>query len=105
VILEEVIKDFPDYAPAYYLLGRLFYKNGDYRRATSFLLESESLGLPSEGIEIENLRLLGISLFATGDYEGAIKRFQSIMNLEPNGVLKEYASGFVERSEWARSRL
>ncbi len=104
VILEETIRDFPDYSPSYYLLGRIFYKDGDYKRAVSYLLESESLRLPSESIEIENLRLLGTSLFAKGDYEKAIKRFQSILNLESNEVPKEYAINFIERSEWARNK-
>jgi tetratricopeptide (TPR) repeat protein len=104
VILGEVIKDFPDYAPAYYLLGRLFYKNKDFKKAASFLLESESIGLPTESIEIENLRLLGVSLFAAGDYDGAIRSFQSILNLESNEVPREYAIDFIERCESARSR-
>ncbi len=104
VTLEETIRDFPDYSPSYYLLGRIFYKNGDYKRVASYLLESESLGLPSESMEIENLRLLGISLFAKGDYEKAIKRFQSILNLESNEVPKEYAIDFIERCKWARNR-
>lgn len=102
VILEEIIRDFPDYSPSYYLLGKIFYSKRDYKLAASYLIESESLGLPSESLEMDNLQLLGISLFATGDYEGAIKRFQFIVDLEPNGVLKEYAIDFIERCEWAR---
>jgi tetratricopeptide (TPR) repeat protein len=103
MILEEIIRDFPDYSSAYYLLGRLVFNDEDYTRAKSPLLESESLGLPSERLKIENLRILGISLFATGDYEGAIERFQSILNLEPEGVLKEYAVDFIARSGWVRN--
>ncbi len=101
VILEEIIRDFPDYSPSYYLLGKTFYSNRDYKMASSYLIGSESLGLPSESLEMYNLRLLGISLFAIGDYEGAIKRFESIVSLNPDGVLKDYALDFIERCRWA----
>ena len=103
-VLEEIIRDFPDYSSSYYLLGKSYYSTGDYKLAASYLIESESLRLPSESLKMDNLRLLGISLFATGDYEGAIKKFQFIVDLDTNGALKEYAIDFVERSEWARNR-
>jgi tetratricopeptide (TPR) repeat protein len=104
VILEEIIRDFPDYALAYYLLGRIFFTNWDYKMAASYLIESESLGLPPENLEEDNLRLLGISLFATGDYGGAIKSFEYILSLNPDGVLKNYSIDFIERCRWARNR-
>jgi tetratricopeptide (TPR) repeat protein len=103
-ILEETIRDFPDYSPSYYLLGRIFFNEGNYKKAVSFLIESESLNLPSESLEKENLRILGISLFATGDYEGAIRRFENIINIDPNGALKDYALDFIERCKWTMSR-
>jgi tetratricopeptide (TPR) repeat protein len=85
------------------LLGRILFAEGDYEVASSFLSQSESLGLPSEELRKENSRILGISLFAIGNYEGAMTSFENVLNIEPNGALKEFALDFIERSEWTRS--
>jgi len=103
-ILEGIIKNFPNYVPAYYLLGRIFFSEGNYKTAAPFLTEAETLGLPSMNLERENSWVLGISLFATGDYEEAIKGFERIINIDPNGPLKDYALDFIERCKWTRSR-
>ncbi len=104
VTLEEVIRIFPGYSPAYYLAGRIFFAKADYKRAAFFLHKSESLGLPSENLEKENSRILGTSLFAVGDYEGAIKRFERIVNTSSDKALKDYALDFMDRCKWARDR-
>jgi tetratricopeptide (TPR) repeat protein len=102
-ILGEVVNKFPNYAPAYYLLGRIFFAKGDYKMAVAFSLKSELLGLPSENLLKENSRILGISLFATRDYEGAIKRFERIVNTDPDKALKDYVLDFIDRCKWAKS--
>ncbi len=102
--LEESIRNFPYYSPSYYLLGRMLFNDGEYERALYYLSESEKLGLPSVKLRIENLRLLGITFYTIGDYDGAIRKFRKILFLEPNGVLTDYAKDFIERSEWAKDR-
>jgi tetratricopeptide (TPR) repeat protein len=102
--LEEIIRSHPYYSPAYYLLGRIFYKNGEYQRAVSYLRQSEELGLPSIELEIEKLKLLGINLFSIGDYDGAIERFKRIILIDPDGKSRDYAIDFIERSEWAKGK-
>jgi tetratricopeptide (TPR) repeat protein len=102
--LEELIRHYPYYSPAYYLLGRIFYKNWEFEKAASYLRQSESLGLPSIELNTENLKLLGINLFATGDYDGAIESFQKIILLDPGGEKSAYAKDFIERSIWAKQR-
>jgi tetratricopeptide (TPR) repeat protein len=102
--LEELIRHYPYYSPAYYLLGRIFYKNWEFEKAASYLRQSESLGLPSIELNTENLKLLGINLFATGDYDGAIASFQKIILLDPGGEKSAYAKDFIERSIWAKQR-
>ncbi|MGB7291222.1 MAG: hypothetical protein WBD99_03525 [Thermodesulfobacteriota bacterium] len=102
--LEELIRDDPYYSPAYYLLGRIFYKNGEFEKAVSYLKQSESLGLPSKELEIENLKLLGIDLFSIGDYDGAVEKFQRIIFIEPDGKSRDYAIDFIERSQWAKRK-
>lgn len=104
VLLEEITKGFPNYSPAYYLIGRVFFSEGNYKTAIPFLTEAEALGLPSVNLEKENSRILGVSLFATGDYEEAIKRFERIIEMDPNGALKDYALDFIERCKWTRGR-
>jgi tetratricopeptide (TPR) repeat protein len=104
VALQEIIKVSPDYGPAYYLLGRIFFHEGNYEVASSFLSKSESLVLPSENLRKENSRILGISLFATGNYDGAIKTFNNLLDMSPDGALKEFAVDFIERCEWTRSK-
>ena len=100
--LEEIIRNDPYYSPAYYLLGRIFYKNGEFEKSVSYLKQSEWLGLPSMDLESENLKLLGINLYSTGDYDGAISRFQRIISLDPGGKSRDYAIDFEERSAWAK---
>ncbi len=102
--LEELIRYSPYYSPAYYLLGRIFYKNGEYERAVSYLRQAEVLGLPSIELEIENLKVLGINLFATGDYDGAMEKFQRILFMDPDGKSRDYALDFIERSRWAKQK-
>ena len=102
--LEEIIGINPYYSPAYYLLGRIFFKNWEYRRAVSYLRQSEELVLPSIELEIENLKLLGISLFSIGDYDGALESFQKIISLDPNGEHTRFAEDFIERSMWAKGK-
>lgn len=105
VTLEEIIRIFPGYSPAYYLAGRILFAKADYKRAAFFFVKSESLGLPTENLENENSRILGISLFATGDYEGAIKRFERIVNTTSDKALKDYAVDFIERCKWTRDKM
>ncbi len=102
--LEELIRNNPYYSPAYYLLGRIFYKNGEFEKAASYLKQSEWLGLPSIELEIENLKLLGINLFSVGDYDGAIGKFQRIIFIDPDGKSRDYAIDFIERGRWAKGR-
>jgi tetratricopeptide (TPR) repeat protein len=103
-LLEELIRNDPYYSPAYYLLGRIFYKNGEFEKAVSYLQQSERSGLPSIELEIENLKLLGINLFSIGDYDGAAERFQRIIFIDPDGESRDYAIDFIKRSRWAKGK-
>jgi len=102
--LNEIIRKYPDYSPSYYLLGRLYFNRGEYDKAYRYLKESEELGLPTLNLDLENLRLLGISLYTIGDYDGAINSFERVIELDPDGELKDYAQDFIERSMWAKGK-
>jgi tetratricopeptide (TPR) repeat protein len=102
VILEEVMDEFPWFSPAYYLLGRIFFLKGDYKKAMPILLKAESLGFSSKALQVENLRLSGIALFATRNYVGAKKRFEDMASLTQDEELRNYALDFIERCKWAQ---
>ena len=105
VSLSESLLNSPDYAPPYYLQGRLLYNMGEYERAVPYLSMAEYLGLPSGELARENLRILGISLFASGRYEQSEIVWNRLLSYgDPESIA--YAQDFLERTGWAKkSRL
>ncbi|OGE23773.1 MAG: hypothetical protein A3J42_07100 [Candidatus Dadabacteria bacterium RIFCSPHIGHO2_12_FULL_53_21] len=105
VSLTESILDSPDYAPPYYLMGRLLFNSGEFERAIPYLSTAEYLGLPTEEIARENRRLLGISLFATGRYDESAVIWSRIAS-DGDAESRKYALDFIERAGWAgKNRL
>lgn len=102
--LEELIRESPGYSPAYYLLGRVLFNNEQFAKAIPYLSEAYELGLRSNKLTVENLRILGIALFAEGRYDDAEYTFETLISLDENGLNKEYALDFMERSAWAREQ-
>ena len=100
--LQDVIVEKPYYAPAYYLKGRLFFNEGKYEKAAPNLIEANLLGLPTDSLTNENLRILGISQFANGSYDQAIVTFNYLLLLEDNETAREYAQDFIKRSQWRK---
>jgi len=101
VSLTESILDSPDYAPPYYLMGRLLFNSGEFERAIPYLSTAEYLGLPTEEIAGENLRLLGVSLFATGRYDESALIWSRIAS-DGDPESRKYALDFMERTAWGR---
>lgn len=101
-ILENLIHKFPEYAVPYYLLGRLFNNNWEFDIARDYLIRSELLGMPSEKLRLDNSRLLGISLYAGGDYDEAKKVFAKIYGKRNRGRFGSIAAEFIGRSEWTK---
>ena len=101
VILIGINKRYGSYSPAYYLLGRIYLKKGDYRRAIENFETAASRTLPTLRLQLENLKLLGIAQYSAGDYYGAINTFEDLVKLDPNKNYKSYAENFIERSKWA----
>ncbi|HVY54702.1 MAG TPA: tetratricopeptide repeat protein, partial [Thermodesulfobacteriota bacterium] len=105
VSLSDSLLNTPDYAPPYYLQGRLLFNMGEYERAVPYLSMAEYLGLPSDELARENLRILGISLFASDRYDEADVIWNRLAsNGDPESAA--YARDFRDRTDWARkSRL
>ena len=102
VIMKEINENYKSYAPAYYLLGRMYFKQGEYKKAIEYFEDAKARKLPSLRLELENLKLLGISQFSVGDYYGAIETFENMAELDSNQQYKKYAENFIERSKWSQ---
>lgn len=94
----------PLYAPAYYLKGRLYFNKGEYEKAVTELIRAYLLELPSDRLNNENLRILGISLFAKGNYDQAIAILDQYLVNEKNEASKQYANDFINRSKWVKEQ-
>ncbi len=102
--LQNAIQADPLYAPAYYLKGRFFFNKGEYEKATPELIRAYLLELPSDSLTNENLRTLGISLFAKGNYDQSIAIFVQLALNEENDAAIQYATDFIERSQWMKKQ-
>ncbi|NIU88395.1 MAG: hypothetical protein GWN11_02285, partial [Candidatus Dadabacteria bacterium] len=69
-ILENLKQRYRSYAPAYYILGKIYLSQGNFKRAIENLKYSEVRKLPSENLRMENLRALGVAQYSAGDYYG-----------------------------------
>jgi len=103
--LFETINSNPFYAPSHYLLGRLFFNKGEYEKAVTHLIQAYMLELPGERLTNENLRILGISLFAKSNYDQAITTFEYLLSSEQNEAAKQYAHDFIERGKWTKANI
>ena len=83
----------------------MFFNKAEYEKAAPHLIEAYLLKLPGERLTNENLRILGISLFAKGNYHQAITTFEYLLSSEQNEAAKQYAHDFIERSKWAKKNI
>jgi len=102
--LQNAIMSDPLYAPSYYLKGRLLFNKGEYEKAIPELIHAYLLELPSYRLTNENLRILGISLFAKGNYDQSIAVFEELMRIEENEAARQYATDFIERAKWIKEQ-
>ncbi len=102
--LQNAIMSDPLYAPSYYLKGRLLFNKGEYEKAIPELIRAYLLELPSYRLTNENLRILGISLFAKGNYDQSIAVFEELMRIEENEAARQYATDFIERARWRKEQ-
>lgn len=102
--LQNAIQTDPLYAPTYYLMGRFFFNEGEYEKAIPNLIRAYLLELPSDRLTNENLRVLGISLYAKGNYDQSIAVFEELIRSEDNDAARQYASDFIERSQWMKEQ-
>lgn len=100
-ILEDLKQRYRSYAPTYYLLGKIYLKQGNFKRAIENLEISEIRRLPGERLRKENLKSLGLAQYSVGDYYAAIKTFNKLAKMDKDGgEYKSYAENFIERANW-----
>ena len=100
-ILEDLKQRYRSYVPAYYLLGRIYLRQGNFKRAIENLEISEIRRLPGKNLRMENLKSLGVAQYSAGDYYGAIKTFNKLARMdEDGGEFKSYADNFIQRANW-----
>lgn len=102
-ILNDIVRRYPYYGPAYYLLGRIFFSKGDYAMAAQYLEQAGIAGLPNGSFRQRNRLLLGISYFGLGDYDGARRSFERVINSGSRGGFTYAAEDFVERTIWTEA--
>jgi tetratricopeptide (TPR) repeat protein len=83
----------------------LFFNKGEYEKAAPHLIQAYLLELSGEELTNENLRILGISLFAKGNYDQTITTFEYLLSSEQNEAAKQYAQDFIERSRWIKENI
>ena len=105
VILSETIGEDPGFGVAHYLLGRLLYNEAEYEDALPFLWNAYLYGLPSERLVSENMRILGIAMYAAGEYGRSAEIFDELYRRADETGVRDYAADFAERARWAERRV
>lgn len=100
VILQEIVSEYDHFAPGYYKLGELFFETGDYRRASRYTKMAEARGLSNGSTGLHNLEILGLSLYATGDYAGSVETFRKYGHNAADNAKRLYARNFINRVKW-----
>lgn len=99
--LSELIAEVPSFAIGHYLIARQLFFRDEFERAVTYLRRARDLGLPTEPLSAENLRLLAISLFRLGRFDDARDLFETLAGdpSRPRGA-QALARDWIERIEW-----
>ncbi|MFQ5738544.1 MAG: tetratricopeptide repeat protein [Acidobacteriota bacterium] len=90
-ILKQLIEAYPNFAPAYVLLGRLYLDSGQAQSALSVLEEAHRLQPGS----VTPLHQLGLANWQSGESERALKWLHQGLQLEPDDSLLNYELGRI----------
>ncbi len=84
-----------------YLEGRQLLFQGRYNLALPLLEEAEARGVPTERLERELARMLGVAYFAEGIYQASREAWQRRKSISPAAAAD--AQRWIERIEYAQS--
>ena len=75
-----------NYFPAYYNMGDVQYKLGDYKAAVTYFIKVLKLN-PSYHFHLDTLNSLAITYSEMGDAENAVNAFKEAIKLFPSSVM------------------
>ncbi len=105
-LLHEVINELPEWGLPHYLIGRQLELVRKYVTSNRYRFKANTLGLPHQSLEIENVRLIGVNSYRLGHYDSAIEQFQRIAAKDnlPLGIIYN-ARDWIERCDWAKGKI
>jgi hypothetical protein len=105
-LLHEVINELPEWGLPHYLIGRQLELVRKYVTSNRYRFKANTLGLPHQNLEIENVRLIGVNSYRLGHYDSAIEQFQRIAAKDnlPLGTIYN-ARDWIERCDWAKGKM
>lgn len=105
-LLHEVINELPEWGLPHYLIGRQLELVQKYVTSNRYRFKANTLGLPHQSLEIENVRLIGVNSYRLGHYDLAIEQFQRIAAKDnvPLGIIYN-AREWIERCDWAKGKM
>lgn len=106
-ILSEIIHAYGSFSPAHYHMADIYFKRGDYIKASKHSKTAYITGLPGYNLKMRNLNLLGTSLYATGKLEKSIEVFEMAIKIshEMTGNSPPYAQDFIKRITWTKEKM
>ena len=105
-LLQEVINELPEWGLPHYLIGTQLERNQKYVTSNRYRFKANSLGLPHQSLEIENVRLIGVNSYRLGHYDAAIEQLQRITARDNVSLGIIYnAREWIERCDWAKGKM
>jgi tetratricopeptide (TPR) repeat protein len=95
--LHEAALQANSWAGAWYLLGRQLFLREHFAQALSYLQRAEELGLMQPALYAENLRLIGIARYRTGDRVGAALILTALSQFPNTFVEEQNIRDWLER--------
>ncbi|MCD6101281.1 MAG: tetratricopeptide repeat protein [Candidatus Marinimicrobia bacterium] len=97
----EAVQMNPNFADSYYLLGMVYVRLGNYKKAREYFSKAIEMK-PEEGkykkkyeAFVKQLLYEGNQIFSRRDYTGALKKFHDAIDLNPEEPLAYYLSAVV----------
>jgi len=90
-----ILRSDPNYDPAHFMLGNLYFQAGKYEEALSSFQSSCNISPNNENY----INGLGKSYIALGKFEEAKKSFEKVLNINPNFVKAHLNLGKLFRKE------
>ncbi len=99
--LERWSQEQPKNSLARYLLGRQLYLHREWKDAARYLNEARNLQTSVPEVTKENLRLLSLANYLSGNLDGALQAMEEMFTMG-NATEKEYALDWISRYQFEK---